>query len=126
MCQACFLFFLNDMQMNSWQALIITNGQESYSIFTYQCGKIQWHRSTVIGYNAAGTMFENYLSTSAGSLNPIDISCLNLPSSNWTSILYNVSGNSSIEPVLPPTIEPRKWICLVDSFILCLLCQLLI
>ena len=94
------------VQDNTWQALIITDGQESYSVFTYRCGSILWSRSTSIGFNAAGVIFENYLTI--GGLTAVDIACLNVPRSNWTNVVYKLTSNSSGDPILPPTVEPRK------------------
>lgn len=92
--------------MNTWQAILTTNGTTSYAIFTYQCGSLSWSRATTIGYNAAGRIFENHPSSGR---NARDIACTNAPASNWTNILYDLSS-SAITITNPPTIEPREFI----------------
>ena len=92
-------------QENTWQAILISNGTDSYAIFTYHCGDINWSRSTVIGYNAAGVVYMNH-PLSGGSL-PGDLDCRNAPDSNWTNILYNLTG-SILNITVPDPTEPRK------------------
>ena len=92
-------------QENTLQAILISNGTDSYAIFTYQCGDINWSWRTVIGYNAAGVVYMNH-PLSGGSLAG-DIDCTNIPESNWTNILYNLTG-SILNITVPDNIEPRK------------------
>ena len=92
------------MQMNTLQAVLITNGTHSYTIFTYECGSIGWSFFTVIGYNAAGRIFENH--PFSGSLAD-QIACANFPASNWTNVLYDLS-TGFVNITDPPTVEPCK------------------
>ena len=92
-------------QENTWQAILINNGTDSYAIFTYQCGDINWSRRTIIGYNAAGVVYLNHPLSGVRSAGDID--CMNLPESDWTNILYNLTG-SNLNITVPDPIEPRK------------------
>lgn len=51
--------------MNNYQAIIITNNIDTYTIFTYMCGELQWSavgrsQGAIIGYNAGGDYFTNH------------------------------------------------------------------
>ncbi len=88
--------------MNTLQAILITNGSASYSVFTYQCGSLGWSRhTTVIGYNAAGKVFENH---PFSGVDAKDMVCNN---TSWTNILYDLT-QTIIDFPEPPTHEPRK------------------
>lgn len=92
--------------MNSLQAVLITNGTTSYAVFTYQCGSLSWSRNTIIGYNAAGRIFENHPLSGRNARN---IACTNAPVSNWTNVLYNLTG-FNVTLTEPATVEPREFI----------------
>ena len=62
---------------------MITDGNNSFAVFTYQCGLLDWSRGTIIGYNAAGDFFENH-GLSSGSAEAI--ACINLPGSNYSNV----------------------------------------
>lgn len=81
---------------NTFQAILITDGTFSYTIFTYKCGLMEWDNGAIIGYNAAGESYANYNpSTSA-----VALSCLNSPYSNYSNIIYLLSNESP--EFLPP------------------------
>lgn len=91
--------------MNTWQAILISNGTDSYAIFTYRCGDINWSRNSVIGYNGAGVVYENHPYSSGFAARNID--CINAQEGNWTNVLYNLTG-ASLNITEPDPIEPRK------------------
>lgn len=91
--------------MNSLQAILITDGITSHAVFTYKCGSLSWSRSTVIGYNAAGSIFENHPQSGRNARN---IACSNAPISNWTNVIYNLTG-FNINITEPSTVEPREF-----------------
>ena len=77
------------VQNNTFQGLIITNGFQSYTIFTYRCGLMGWSGNATIGYKAEGNNFEN--SKFNGSSARL-IACLNSSSnSSWTNIIHKLS-----------------------------------
>ena len=101
------------LQNNTFQALLITDGESSYTIFTYQCGLMDWSRFPTIGFNAAGVNFENHPNT--GSIFARGIACLNQPISIWYNVMYRVTNSSNTTRPPPPTIEPRKCACVISN-----------
>lgn len=81
-------------QINSFQAILITDGVYSYTIFTYKCGLMEWGSSPTIGYNAAGESYANHDPSSPA------IACLNSPDSDYYNVIYLLS-NESPEFALP-------------------------
>ena len=79
---------------NTYQAIFITDGTYTYTIFTYDCNLMGWGTSATIGFNAAGEEFINNEYTSNA------IACSNLPTSNITNIIYRLSQNNG-EYALP-------------------------
>ena len=82
---------------NTFQAILITDGVYSYTIFTYKCGLMGWDNGAIIGYNAAGESFANHDPSTS------DIACLNSPDSDYYNAIYLLSNES---PEIPP---PRKF-----------------
>lgn len=78
--------------MNSYQAIVITNGRQTFAVFTYNCGLLQWTGfgvHAVVGFNAFGELFENHVLS--GSLDIGDIACVNEPCSEWSNQVYQIS-----------------------------------
>ena len=67
------------LQTNTYQAVIITDGVYSSTLFTYTCGDLEWsatgNRPAVVGYNAGGTYFENHRSSGFDTV-ANDVSCV--------------------------------------------------
>ena len=85
-----------DLHENTFQAILITDGSYSYTIFTYQCGLMEWDNGATIGFNAAGEMFANHNPSSS------DVACLNSPDSAWSNVIYRLSNETTELP--PPSI----------------------
>ena len=83
---------------------MITDGNSSFAVFTYRCDLLQWG-GAVIGYNAAGDFFANHDFNGATSEN---IDCINLPVSNYSNVIYQLSILDITITSPPPTVEPRK------------------
>lgn len=79
-------------QENSFQAILITDGTYSYTIFTYQCGLMEWDNGATIGFNAAGEIFANHDPSTAA------VACLNSPHSLWSNVIFGLSTNNSESP----------------------------
>ena len=84
---------------------MITDGDNSFAVFTYRCDLLQWSRGAVIGYNAAGDFFANH-DFSGDSAESID--CINLPVSNYSNVVYQLSIEANTVTELPSTVEPGK------------------
>ena len=88
------------LQENTYQALVITDGKDSYTVFTYMCDLIQWSglwRYPTIGYNAAGTLFANHPLTGREEANQID--CIS-NSSQYTNVVYKISADPNLIQLL--------------------------
>ena len=76
-------------QVNSYQAIVITNGTKSFAVFTYQCGAMAWHGSATIGFNSGGAYFENH--PLSGTANVNSVACENSRLSVWTNLVYELT-----------------------------------
>lgn len=92
---------------------MITDGNNSFAVFTYRCDLLQWSRGAVIGYNAAGDFFANH-DFSGGSAENID--CINLPASNYSNVVYQLSIEDITITDPPPTIEPGKKLLIMVQY----------
>jgi len=76
------------LQTNTFQAVLITDGLQSYAVFTYKCGLMQWSGGAGIGFNTDSRLYKNhYLST---AVNTNMIACQNSPTSNWANVIYTL------------------------------------
>ena len=89
-CELTVLYISNNKE-NNFQAVIITNGLQSYTVFTYQCGELNWVglNSASIGFCASSTSFANHLYSQQQNVN--DIACLNQSHPPWTNVVYQIS-----------------------------------
>lgn len=90
------------MQENTFQAVLITDGVDSFTIFTYNCGFIEWGNGATIGFNAAGQVYDNQ------ELSGMELACINGNASEWSNIVYKLS----METVIP--MEEGESIPLLD------------
>ncbi len=79
---------LNLLQTNSYQAVLITDGQASYAVFTYKCGELQWSGNATIGFYTDGKFYQNHFLS--GTIGAKDIACLNSPDSSRSNIVYQL------------------------------------
>lgn len=89
--------------------VLFTDGVNSFSIFTYYCGLIEWDNSgtTTIGFSAGGQVYRNEDPTG------IDLSCINFNASRWSNVVYSLSMEANI------TREPGfKSLCFTRTAIL--------
>ena len=101
---SCCVYTALTPQENSFQVIFITDGTNSYSVFTYNCELMEWDKNVTIGVNAGDDFYDNYDPSSS------DIACLNLPDSNWTNVVYLLSN----EPpeLLPPSMPHYTVFCI--------------
>ena len=79
-------------QANTYQAVVITDGSESYAVFTYMCDLMQWsglYRYPTIGFRAAGTLFSNHPLTGQEEANSID--CID--GNQYNNVPYKLSAD---------------------------------
>ena len=66
------------MQTNTYQAIIVTNTTQSYYIFSFTCGNIQWSglgfETAIFGYNSHGDYFSNHPANGFADIGEI-VSC---------------------------------------------------
>ena len=95
---------INFSQTNTYQAIAITDGFQSYAVYTYRCGDLQWPGGATIGYNGGplGGFYENH-PLSGDSANTI--ACLNAGVTEWSNVIYNVSIDMYLPTGLPVTTE---------------------
>ena len=97
------------IQTNTFQAIAITDGSQSYAVYTYRCGHLEWSGGATIGYNG-GPVGNFYANHPFSGLNAKNIACLNAGVTEWSNVVYNVSCDVCIATQPPPTIEPRRLI----------------
>ncbi|CAI8033001.1 Low-density lipoprotein receptor-related protein 6, partial [Geodia barretti] len=94
-------------EMNSFQAIIVTDHtNQTYAVFTYKCGDLNWARTPTIGFNAASLFYENY--ELSGSPNAESMDCTNGPGSEYFNLMYNITAGDFIPPPPLPTSEPPQ------------------
>lgn len=86
-------------QLSTFQAVVTTDGYLSFAIFTYQCGKLNLNTPFntdvgTIGFSASQTFFENHPLSQTNDIN--DIACVNLPGSEWSNLIYQISQGKNV------------------------------
>ena len=84
---------------NTYQVILITDGIKSYAIYTYKCGAIQWGSNAIIGFNAAGTYYQNH--NLSGLPTVPDIACQALPE-QVNNVVYDLVPSGSQCPSTTP------------------------
>ena len=83
-------------QGSNFQAMVATNGNLSYAVFTYLCGSGLFGGSnTGVGFSAGPNLFANY--PLSRQPNVRDIACVNQTCPPWTNVVYKISGDPSCE-----------------------------
>lgn len=84
-------------QTNTYQGLVVTDGEQSYTIFTYNCQLMGWSGHAGIGINAKGIFHRNHnFSTSEDAK---EVACLNFPESNWSNVMYQLRMFNSVNRI---------------------------
>ena len=75
---------------------MVTDGINSFAIFIYQCGDLQWSGGATIGFGAGSESFSNHMLS--GTPNVTSIACLNTPDNQFYTLSYMLTdfemGNS--------------------------------
>jgi len=89
------LSFYYYIQKNNFQVVVVTDGVQSYAVFTYVCGLLNWiggPNAASIGFSASSTLFANHPLSRQSNVN--DIACLNLQCSLWSNVVYQINNES--------------------------------
>ena len=72
----------------------MTDGTNSFAIFIYRCGDLQWDvgfgRGATIGFGAGSELFSNHRLTL--TQDATSIACLNAPDDQFFTVLYDISN----------------------------------
>ena len=84
--------------------MAITDGSQSYVVYTYRCGDLQWPGGATIGYNGGpvGNFYQNH-PLSGDFAN--SIACINTGVTEWSNVIYNVSIDMYFPTGQPTTTE---------------------
>ena len=80
----------SSLQNNTYQAIVITDGLQSFVIYTYECGLMEWSgfgAYPTIGFNAFGDYYDNHPLTGQPAAN--DIACFN--QTRWNNVVYSLT-----------------------------------
>lgn len=83
------------MQINTFQGFIISDGVQTYYVFTYACGAIQWSgldETAIIGYNSNAQYYSNHPANGIPDIGQI-ISCTRQPLMPGTRSKRQTMGN---------------------------------
>ena len=90
------------MQVNIFQAVLISNHTKTYSVFTYNCHDMEWSGNAVIGFNAGGEIFHSH-SLSGGVTSRL-VGCVHMPESVWNNVMYDLTPVEAEGPTpIPPS-----------------------
>lgn len=100
----CIFHFI---QTNTYQAVAITDGADSYAVFIYHCHLLQWTglwSQPVIGFNAAtGSLYSNHPYSFLSNAN--EIACISDDyGSNFTSVIFKISS-------VPDPVQSQRQSC---------------
>ena len=71
---------------------MVTDGVNSYAIFIYRCGDLEWSGGATIGYGASSEMFSNH--RLSGTFFITVIGCLNNPDNQFFTVLYEITNST--------------------------------
>ena len=74
---------------NTYQAVLVTDGLVSHTVFIYRCGWMDWGDFAVIGFDAGGEFYANHELSS--SLYDNRVACANMPDSEWSNVWYQLN-----------------------------------
>ena len=74
--------------------VIVTDGVYSYAVVIFKCGDLNWTGTrtsgfAVVGFLAGQGVHGNHSLSMTPDVN--NISCLNLPSTNWSNVVFQLS-----------------------------------
>ena len=85
------------LQTNTFQAVLVTDGANSFAIFIYRCGDLQWGHEATIGYGASFEMFSN--NRLSLIQDATSIACLNAPDNQFFTVVYEITNSTEGTPL---------------------------
>ena len=92
------------VQNNTYQAVLITDGTQSYAVFTFKCDSLGWAGEATIGFNSGGDYYQNHPLSGLSLSNAI--ACVH-NDSEWNNVVYNIVPDPSMLTD-DPTPEPAS------------------
>ena len=81
---------------NTFQGILITDGSDSYAVFIYECGGMEWGGGMIGWQGNSSNYTSHYLS---GSSHSNDIGCLY--SSSYSAVVYRLDSKFACPAVYP-------------------------
>ncbi len=106
--------------MNTFQAIAVSNGTESYALFTYKCGEMEWSDQAVIGYNGGSPTDYFFNHPLSGTDDAQTIACQEFPDSVWTNLWHKISNENVVTSPPPVTVEPGKHTACIPCIYICI------
>ena len=80
------------MQTNTFQGIVVTNGFQSFAVFTYRCGSMQWSGDAMVGFKAISRLSRIHQLSGA---NASSIACQNSPRNVWSNVVYQLRKSNT-------------------------------
>ena len=105
MTRICWSNLTTFPSQNTFQAVVITNGSKTYTVFTYKCDLLTWSEEETIGYNAASDYFQNHPLAGTTVTDALDCVHSSTDGSEWNNVVYDLVPGTVIDG---PTPKPRN------------------
>ena len=81
---------------NTFQGILITDGWNSYAVFIYECGGMEWGGGTIGWQDSSSNNASNYMSHYlSGRSNSYDIGCLY--SSSYSAVVFRLYSKFHVQ-----------------------------
>ena len=87
----CIIIINSIPQTNTYQGVLVTDGVQSYALFTYKCGEMEWSGGATIGFGANDELYANLRLSGSSQANAV--ACLNSPTTEWSNLLYKLTDD---------------------------------
>ena len=93
---------------NTFQGILLTDGRQSFAVFTYECGLLGWSTGAVVGFTGEGGFYGNH---------PLSVKGLVLESTSnidcqspyrWNNVIFNLSPLSNLNGKTQPEVQPSN------------------
>ena len=77
----------------------MTDFARSFAVFTYKCGDLDYSNHASVGFISEDGLFANHQAVFRS--NTTAIACLNVPSSLWVNVVYDITLSGDLYSVSP-------------------------